>query len=204
MPATRRNREQLHRQIWLHAYWRIVRGQRRFEDPRRTRAEKRRSLRHRHSRLQPAHHGQPPGGSGIEPPIAVRAMRPPRISAARCRTCRPTSNPKNSGGVTPITSNRSRRERNLPPDHRRIAAQFALPEPVADHRAGTQPAPAPVVRRREEPPHRGRHAQHSEEVSADPQSANIVPFSAGRDVERVACPCEDSRERLLPLANLLP
>src|SRR5262249_39474401 len=93
-------------------------------------------------------------------------------------------------------------KRHLLADDRRVSAELALPERVADDCSG-RAAPAVVVRG-EYAPEYGADAEHIEEVSAHPNPLHVAARAAGGEVKRGGAPGQHLRECLLPVPDLLP
>ena len=97
-----------------------------------------------------------------------------------------------------VTLERHRLSEELPA----TAAVFAAPERVADHgRAG---ASATIVRRVQQAACFGLHAEHVEEVAADPEDVRRADFAAVRQVDLIRAPGEDSGKALLLGSDLFP
>src|SRR5207302_4503313 len=84
-----------------------------------------------------------------------------------------------------------------------VSAEFALPERVADHRAGRSAAGL-IVLRREGSTNRRRNSEDLEEIAADEQAFSESHFSTFRKIEARGAPTHRSRKALLPGANALP
>ena len=136
------------------------------------------------ARLEAADHREPPGVRAFE--ATTRAL--PRASSVSTQIGRATSNwrpgsrPKNAGGVTPRIGQRAPVQVDVLPERRRVAAVLALPERVAQERARLA-AVGLVLHACEAAAQRRTHAEHVEEVAADPQALGVPGLAAARQVE---------------------
>ena len=91
-------------------------------------------------------------------------------------------------------------ERELASQRGGLPAELALPERIADHHARRTTAAA-IVGGCEDASKDRRHAQHIESVAAHPEAFGVAGLAAAGQVEGLVAPREDSRERLLLLAD---
>ena len=155
------------------------------------------------SGLQPAHDDQEPLDSGLEP--AVRAWWQP-LGAKRHRHIKSPSDfearelaRRDADDLVRVAA-----EREPPANRRGVAAEFRLPESVADHHF-RRAARRLIVRGREHTAQQRPDAEHSEEVAAHQQrrrESRLVIDAGQADAARA--PGEHAGERFLPTVNLFP
>ena len=91
---------------------------------------------------------------------------------------RPTSRPKNPACATPTISTGCAWSVIVRPTTDAIAAVLALPERIAEDRA--RRAAAPIVCAGQHAAGRRPHAEHVEELAADPEALRGTRLAAGR------------------------
>ena len=112
-------------------------------------------------------------------------------------------NPKERGRSHTQHGERVPVEGQLPPDDIGFAAEFALPEGVADHSPRID-ASIGVVLWRNGAAHDGVDAKDIEEIAADVEPLGIADFAARCQVEPSRAPGHHAAERLLLPSDLVP
>ena len=118
---------------------------------------------------------------------------------------RPTSVPKNSGGVTPTTVKGTRSMIDRPTDSVCGAAEALLPEVVTDDRYRTvRSAAAPIVVLRERAAEQRSDAENIEVTAAGPYAVHELGLTSLREVEAGWRGGHRSFPERLPLTDLFP
>ena len=161
-------------------------------------------LRHGLAGRQPADDGQPPVGAMVERALraaddGLGAERRRHIEgAADLHAAEITIGDADDRERVPI-------ERDRCADHIGAAAEFALPEPVAQNRyRPIRPAAAPVIVGREGPAEMRGHAERVEESAADEQALRGSRFATRAQVEAWVAVRGDTHQDVLMIADVLP
>ena len=144
------------------------------------------------------HHSVPASIRPFLSSLNVASAHTGRMTSKR----RPTSRPKNSGGVTPTISAVWPLSVSVCPTAPGSPPNVALPERVAQEHP--RRAPGTVVRRTQGASDERLHTKDVEELAARPEARRRTNLAAGRQVEAIHAPREDARERLLPRRDLAP
>src|SRR5262245_5569689 len=91
----------------------------------------------------------------------------------------------------------------LTSDRARRAAEFTLPERVADDYAA-RPASPSVIGRSKDTSQNRRNAEDFEKIAAHPDASGRADLPALGEIERVFTPGEGARKRLLVIADVFP